>query len=162
MANDNIISYSRIYGDESMVFGLGSLQVGLSALAIALLAMMFGLPIEQSGVIGIILALSSTAFVLQMLAEKKQLAMSHGRAAFTILLFQDLAVIPLIAFIPLLGDSASEGMSLSNGLLKVGVIVGLIAGGRYLLRPALRVVARTGIPSCLPPLRCWLSLGPHC
>jgi glutathione-regulated potassium-efflux system ancillary protein KefC/glutathione-regulated potassium-efflux system protein KefB len=118
----------------------------VSASAIALLAVMFGLPIEQGSIVGIILALSSTAFVLQMLAEKKQLAKSHGRAAFTILLFQDLAVIPLIAFIPLLGDSVSENMSLNSGLLKVGVIVGLVAGGRYLLRPVLRIVARTGIP----------------
>jgi monovalent cation:proton antiporter-2 (CPA2) family protein len=137
---------SRLWVLRRMVFGLGSLQVILSAVAITALAMAFGLPLVQGGVIGIILALSSTAFVLQMLAEKKQLAMSHGRAAFTILLFQDLAVIPLIAFIPLLGDSAAEGLSLNSGLLKIGAIVGLIAGGRYLLRPALRIIALTGIP----------------
>ena len=137
---------SRLWVLRRMVFGLGSLQVLLSALAISLLAMLFGMPFKQSGVIGVILALSSTAFVLQMLAEKKQLAISHGRAAFTILLFQDLAVIPLIAFIPLLGNSASEGLSFNSVILKIGVIVGLVAGGRYLLRPILRVVARTGIP----------------
>jgi monovalent cation:proton antiporter-2 (CPA2) family protein len=137
---------SRLWVLRRMVFGLGSMQVVLSALAITLLAMMFGMPLKQSGIIGVILALSSTAFVLQMLAEKKQLTMSHGRAAFTILLFQDLAVIPLIAFIPLLGSSASEGMSFNSALLKIGVIFGLVAGGRYLLRPILRIVARTGIP----------------
>jgi len=137
---------SRLWVLRRMVFGLGSLQVVLSALAITLLAMMLGMPLRQGGIIGAILALSSTAFVLQMLAEKKQLAKSHGRAAFTILLFQDLAVIPLIAFIPLLGNSASEGLSFNSAILKVGVIFGLVAGGRYLLRPVLRVVARTGIP----------------
>lgn len=150
---------SRLWVLRRMVFGLGSLQVILSAIAIGLLAMMFGLPFEQSSVIGIILALSSTAFVLQMLAEKKQLAMSHGRTAFTILLFQDLAVIPLIAFIPLLGNSASESISLSDGLLKVGVIVGLIVGGRYLLRPALRIVARTGIPELFTASALLLVIG---
>jgi len=137
---------SRLWVLRRMVFGLGSLQVVLSALAITLLAMMLGMPLRQGGIIGAILALSSTAFVLQMLAEKKQLAKSHGRAAFTILLFQDLAVIPLIAFIPLLGNSASEGLSFNSAILKIGVIFGLVAGGRYLLRPVLRVVARTGIP----------------
>jgi len=137
---------SRLWVLRRMVFGLGSSQVLLSAAAITLIALLFGLPVKQASIIGIILALSSTAFVLQMLAEKKQLAMSHGRAAFTVLLFQDLAVIPLIALIPLLGDSAASSMTLNSGLLKIGTIAGLIVGGRYLLRPALRIVARTGIP----------------
>jgi len=137
---------SRLWVLRRMVFGLGSLQVLLSAAAITSLALLFGLPAKQAGIIGIILALSSTAFVLQMLAEKKQLAMSHGRAAFTVLLFQDLAVIPLIALIPLLGDSAANSMTLNSGLLKIGAIAGLIVGGRYLLRPVLRIVASTGIP----------------
>jgi len=129
-----------------MVFGLGSMQVVLSAAAIASIAAMFGLPLVQAAIIGVILALSSTAFVLQMLAEKKQLATAHGRAAFTVLLLQDLAVIPLIALIPLLGDSGSGSMTVNSVLLKAGTIIGLIVGGRYLLRPALRIVARTGIP----------------
>jgi len=78
-----------------------------------------------------------------MLAEKKQLTTSYGRAAFSILLFQDLAVIPLIALLPLLGagDTAE-----TNVLLMFAAVAGLIVGGRYLLRPALRIVARTGIP----------------
>ena len=137
---------SRLWVLRRMVFGLGSMQVVLSACAITLIALIFGLPLLQAGIIGIILALSSTAFVLQMLAEKKQLATAHGRAAFTVLLFQDLAVIPLIALIPLLGGSASDSMTLNSGLLKVAAIAALIVGGRYLLRPALRIVARTGIP----------------
>lgn len=150
---------SRLWVLRRMVFGLGSLQVILSALAITLVAMMFGLSLMQSGIIGIVLALSSTAFVLQMLAEKKQLGTSHGRAAFTILLFQDLAVIPLIAFIPLLGDSAAGGMSWNSGMLKVGAIVGLIAGGRYLLRPVLRIVARTGIPELFTAFALLVVIG---
>ena len=137
---------SRLWVLRRMVFGLGSLQVVLSACAITLISLTLGLPLLQASIIGIILALSSTAFVLQMLAEKKQLATAHGRAAFTVLLFQDLAVIPLIALIPLLGDSTSGSMTLNSGLLKVGTIAALIVGGRYLLRPALRIVARTGIP----------------
>jgi len=150
---------SRLWVLRRMVFGLGSLQVILSAIAIALVAALFGLPLKQAGVVGVVLALSSTAFVLQMLAEKKQLAMSHGRAAFTVLLFQDLAVIPLIALIPLLGESGSEGLTLNSGLLKAGSIIGLIVGGRYLLRPALRIIARTGVPELFTASALLLVIG---
>jgi glutathione-regulated potassium-efflux system protein KefB len=150
---------SRLWVLRRMVFGLGSMQVLLSAVAIALMAAMFGLPLVQAGIVGVILALSSTAFVLQMLAEKKQLATAHGRAAFTVLLFQDLAVIPLIALIPLLGDSTNTSMTVNSGLLKAGAIVGLIVGGRYLLRPALRVVARTGIPELFTALALLVVIG---
>ena len=80
-------------------------------------------------------------------AEKKQLTASHGRAAFSILLFQDLAVIPLIVIIPLLGNSAAESsFDLFDVLTSVGILAGLIVGGRYLLRPVLHVAAGSGIP----------------
>ncbi len=92
---------SRLWVLRKMVFGLGSAQVVLSAAAITAVAWALGLDGNTALIIGLILALSSTAFVLQMLAEKKQLTTSHGRAAFSILLFQDLAVIPLIAFLPM-------------------------------------------------------------
>ena len=137
---------SRLWVLRRMVFGLGSLQVLLSAMVIGLIAAALGLKPVEAGVVGVILALSSTAFVLQMLAEKKQLTAPHGRAAFTVLLFQDLAVIPLLALLPLLGNSASGSITLSSGALMIGTVAGLIVGGRYLLRPVLRIVARTGIP----------------
>jgi glutathione-regulated potassium-efflux system ancillary protein KefC/glutathione-regulated potassium-efflux system protein KefB len=137
---------SRLWILRRMVFGLGSAQVILSTLFIGLIASMLGLAPVPAGVVGAILALSSTAFVLQMLAEKKQLTTSHGRAAFTILLFQDLAVIPLIALLPLIGNTTSTNFSYMSVVSMVGSIGGLIIGGHYLLRPVLRVVARTGIP----------------
>jgi Kef-type K+ transport system membrane component KefB/voltage-gated potassium channel Kch len=97
--------------------------------------------------IGAALALSSTAFVLQMLAEKKQLTTNYGRAAFSILLFQDLVVIPIIAIIPLLGASTGGGgfnpVQLATSII---VLLTLILGGRWLLRPILSMVAKTGIP----------------
>jgi len=97
---------------------------------------------------GLILALSSTAFVLQLLAEKKQLTTTHGRAAFSILLFQDLAVIPLIALLPLIGSGASGENQFDP--LKVGItlasIAGLIIGGHFLLRPLFRIVAQAKLP----------------
>ena len=139
---------SRLWVLRRMVFGLGASQVVLSAAAIAVLAWAFGFGRNAAIVTGLIVALSSTAFVLQMLAEKKQLSAGHGRASFAILLFQDLAAIPLIAMLPLLGVNASldEGINFTQIGLMVSVIAGLIIGGRLLLRPALRVAARSGIP----------------
>ena len=139
---------SRLWVMRHMVFGLGALQVFLSAIAIAGIAWLFGFAGHASIVLGLILALSSTAFVLQMLAEKKQLGTSHGRAAFSVLLFQDLAAIPLIAVMPMLGagKAAEAGLDGFSLLLMAATIVGLIVGGRWLLRPVLRIAARSEIP----------------
>ena len=139
---------ARLWVMRRMVFGLGAAQVFVSAAAIAAIAWTFGFGTNESIVVGFVLALSSTAFVLQMLAEKKQLTVSHGRAAFSILLFQDIAAIPLIALLPLLGASASSDGSVN--FVQIGIMVatisGLIFGGRYLLNPVLKVAARSGIP----------------
>ena len=137
---------SRLWVLRKMVFGLGSAQVLVSAALIALIAWWFGLGGTPAIVIGLTLALSSTAFVLQMLAEKKELTTTHGRAAFSILLFQDLAAIPLIAIVPMLGAAGSESFGATQAGLMAVTIVGLIVGGRFLLRPVLRVAAGSGIP----------------
>ena len=137
---------SRLWVLRRVVFGLGSAQVFLSALVISLLAWAYGFTPTAAAVTGLILALSSTAFVLQLLAEKKQLTTSHGRAAFSILLFQDLAVIPLIALLPLVGSGASGGVDPLDIVTMLAAIAGLIIGGHYLLRPLLRIVARTNLP----------------
>ena len=138
---------SRLWVLRKMVFGLGSAQVLVSAAAIALLALALDLDTTAAIVIGLILALSSTAFVLQMLAEKKQLTTSQGRAAFSILLFQDLAAIPLIAVLPMLGTaSGSGGFNLAQAGIMALTIVVLIVGGRVLLKPVLHVAAGSKIP----------------
>ena len=137
---------SRLWILRRMVFGLGASQVLVTGTLIAVIAWMLGLEPAPAVVIGLILALSSTAFVLQLLAEKKQLTTSYGRAAFAILLFQDLAVIPLIALLPLFGAAAGSDSGQPNLILMLAAVAGLIVGGHYLLRPALRFVASTGIP----------------
>lgn len=139
---------SRLWVLRRSVFGVGGAQVLLTSAALGLIAWQLGLEPEAAAIVGVILALSSTAFVLQMLAERKQLTTSYGRASFAILLFQDLAVIPLIAILPLVGGAGDAGGTIDPA--KVGVVVltigGLIGGGRYLLRPVLRIAARSGIP----------------
>jgi len=137
---------SRLWVLRRMVFGLGSAQVIISAGAIATIGLLFGLDLTGAVLVGFILALSSTAFVLQLLAEKKELTTTHGRAAFAILLFQDLAVIPLIAILPMFGAAASQGFELSSFASAVAILFGLVIGGHYLLRPVLRIAARTQIP----------------
>ena len=139
---------SRLWVLRKMVFGLGSAQVLFSAALLAALAWLYGLGPTAAIATGFILALSSTAFVLQLLAEKKQLGSSHGRAAFSILLFQDLAAIPLIAILPMLSASNAAGSSfdLSQAGIAVATLGVLIIGGRYLLRPILQVAAGSKIP----------------
>lgn len=138
---------SRLWVMRRMVFGLGALQVFTTAAAIAAIALLAGVPGTAAIVVGSALALSSTAFVLQMLAEKNALTTNYGRSAFAILLFQDLIVIPLIAIMPLLGDSAAGGgfdaIKLATSLAALAL---LIVGGRLLLRPVLEMVAKTSIP----------------
>jgi len=135
---------SRLWVLRRSVFGLGSLQVFVTGVALTLIAYWFSLGWAPAIVIGFGLSLSSTAFVLQMLAERKELTSPHGRAAFGVLLFQDLAVIPLIALVPLL---AREGASMGGAIhfdeiLKALLVLGgFIIGGHYLLRPILRLVA---------------------
>ncbi|MCY1284236.1 Glutathione-regulated potassium-efflux system protein KefC [compost metagenome] len=141
------LSPKRLWVMRKSVFGVGMLQVLLTALVIGAVSLLFG----QSGKIAIVLggglALSSTAFGLQILAERKQLTAPHGRLAFAILLFQDIAAIPLIAMIPLLGAHANEeapGGDLAHLFEIVGSIAVVVVGGRFLLRPVFRTVAKTG------------------
>ena len=137
---------SRLWVLRKMVFGLGSAQVIISAVVIAAITWSFGFGTTPAIVIGCILALSSTAFVLQMLAEKKELTTSHGRAAFSILLFQDLAAIPLIAILPTLGAASSDGFNFAQAGIMFATIAALIVGGRLLLKPILQVAAGSKIP----------------
>jgi len=151
---------SRLWVLRRMVFGLGAAQVLVSAVALAAISLLFGMGTTASIVIGLTLALSSTAFVLQLLAEKKQLTTIHGRASFSILLFQDLAVIPLIAIMPMLGDRASGGeFDLAQTAIGALAIIGLILGGRLLLRPVMHIVAGSKIPELFTAMALLVVVG---
>jgi glutathione-regulated potassium-efflux system ancillary protein KefC/glutathione-regulated potassium-efflux system protein KefB len=139
---------SRLWVLRKSVFGLGGAQVIVTAAALAYAAWKLGgLDWQPAVVVGIGLALSSTALVLQVLAERNQLTTRHGREAFAILLFQDLAVIPLLALLPILSPDATPQVDAHSGwrVVKGFVTIALVvAGGRLLLRPAVRMVARFG------------------
>lgn len=144
------LSPRRLWVMRKAVFGVGLAQVVLTGSVIGVVAwFLFGQPLNSAIVLGLGLALSSTAFGLQSLAERKELTSPHGRLAFAILLFQDIAAIPLIAMVPLLagGDhTTSAAEDLNHGLRVLGSIAVVVIGGRYLLRPVFRVVAKTGLP----------------
>src|SRR5688500_1926248 len=140
------LSPPRLWVMRRQVFLTGGLQVGITALALAVfLATVFG-GWKAPLVLALGLALSSTAVGLQLLAERKELTADFGRVAFAILLFQDLVAIPLLAAIPVLGNvQANAAPPLTAALNAVVVIAGVIFGGRYLLRWLLRAVAKTGL-----------------
>ncbi|MGE8479493.1 MAG: monovalent cation:proton antiporter-2 (CPA2) family protein [Pseudomonas shirazensis] len=144
------LSPRRLWLMRKAVFGVGLAQVLLTGAVLGAIALFgFAQSLPAALVLGLGLALSSTAFGLQTLAETKQLNAPHGRLAFAILLFQDIAAIPLIALVPLLaasGPDTSHGDSLQHGLTIFASIAVVIVGGRYLLRPVFRIVARTGLP----------------
>lgn len=144
------LSPRRLWLMRKSVFGAGLAQVLLCGAAIGAIAFFgFAQSLSAAVVVGLGLALSSTALGLQSLAERKQLNAPHGRLAFAILLFQDIAAIPLIALVPLLaanGPDTGQGDSLQHALKVFASIAIVIVGGRYLLRPVFRTVARTGLP----------------
>jgi glutathione-regulated potassium-efflux system ancillary protein KefC/glutathione-regulated potassium-efflux system protein KefB len=138
---------ARLWVLRRPIFLLGGLQIGLTTVVLAAIGYLFALSTTVAIICGMILALSSTAFVLQMLAERQELTTGHGRAAFAILLLQDLAVIPLLALIPLASSGMSERWDLStltSAGLALGVTIGFVGLGRYLLRPVLRLAAGSG------------------
>ena len=151
----------RLWRLRGPILGLGGLQVTITALVIAGLSMALGLSWQAAVAIGMTLALSSTAIVLQTLSEKGLLKTTGGQSSFSILLFQDIAVIPMLALFPLLaighvgaeasyGHDAHAATTLIAGLpawaqtLAVLVAVAVIVlGGRFILQPVLRALART-------------------
>ncbi|WP_180147066.1 monovalent cation:proton antiporter-2 (CPA2) family protein [Acinetobacter sp. YH12052] len=150
----------RLWSMRSSIFGMGSLQVGLTGLLLAL-GSFFALQqgIAASIVIGFALALSSTAFVLQMLSEKQQLNTTYGQQSFSILLFQDMAAIPLIAVIPLLAGTESSHHGIAYFAAIIATFSGLFLFSRYLMRPFFRFVAKSGAHELITAVGLFIILG---
>lgn len=134
----------RLWVLRGPIFGLGSAQVLITGSLLSFAAWKFGLDAGPAILIGLSLALSSTAFVLQLLGERKQLATLHGRMGFAILLFQDLAFVPMLALVNLFAEgpaSATGDSTVTRILMVLGAFVLLLVVGHYLLRPLFRAVA---------------------
>jgi len=137
----------RLWAMRRVIVEAGGWQVAASALLIAAAAFLAGLATIAAVVIGLTLAMSSTAFALQVLEEKGELQLRHGRVAFSILLLQDLVAIPLLAVVPLLalqggGDQAAMLLAVAKA---VAVIAAVVVLGRYVLGVVYRLVARSGV-----------------
>lgn len=137
------LSFERLRTMRRLVFGLGLLQVLLSAALITAAAVAFNIPITEATIIGTALAMSSTAVVIQVLSEEKRLATQTGRAAFAILLLQDLAVVPVLLALGSLGHGVSLLSLLQATAWAAASVIGIVALGRLVLRPLFRGVART-------------------
>jgi len=139
-------SLPRMLAMKREVFGLGSAQVGITAGVVAFIAILFGVPWLLAIVLGGAVAMSSTALILRQLTDRAELNRTHGRMAFSILLFQDLAFVPFLALASALARGG-EQFSLSSTLLAVGggalAIVIVLAAGRTLLRPLFHEMANS-------------------
>jgi len=155
------LSLQRLVAMRGQLFGLGSVQFLSAAAAIGGAAWALGLPPRAAIVVGAALALSSTAVVLQLLGERGEIVSRAGRVALAILLFQDLAVVPLMVLVPQLGAEgtgiwAALGLALAKA---VGVLVVIMGLGRLILRPVFRVIAARRTPELLVGLALLVVLG---
>ncbi len=140
----------RLWSLRRPIFGWGSAQVLGCAVAILAVAVAAGVPWRMALVGALGLALSSTAIALQVMGERNLLPTPSGQAGFSILLFQDVAAIPILALLPLLGSVSDDAVAADGtgfeALKIVAVIASIIIGGRLLLRPLLRWIARSDTP----------------
>ncbi len=138
------MSVDRLRAMRRLVFGLGSLQVALSGLVIGLIAFAFGHGLQSSVVLGLVLSFSSTAVVMQLLSQRRELGTPLGQATFSVLLFQDLAVVPLLVLVTILAQESGASFA---GLLGVAMFKGVVTVvliylvGRRVVRPLFHAVA---------------------
>jgi len=168
---------SRLWKLRGPILGLGGLQVGITTMIIFLIGFLLGLGWKISLAIGLILALSSTAIVLQTLNEKGLIKTEAGQSSFSVLLFQDIAVIPMLAILPLLaapiiGSIGQSGAQIHHGgfgvealpgwqqAILVAVVIGtIIVVGRFLVRYVFRFIAETRLREIFTAFALFLVIG---
>ena len=152
------------------ILGLGGLQLLGTALVVGLVPIWIGLPWKSSLAIGLILALSSTAIVLQSLGERGLMKTPAGEASFAVLLFQDIAIIPMLALMPLLALGPAAPHATHTGImanlpgwqqaiLVVATVIAIVIAGRFLLRPFFRYIAGTRLREMFTATALFLVLG---
>ncbi|MEO6624309.1 MAG: glutathione-regulated potassium-efflux system protein KefC [Burkholderiaceae bacterium] len=153
----------RLWSLRRPIFGWGSAQVLACALALCAAGLLFGIGWKIALVAALGLALSSTAIALQVMGERNLMPTSSGQSAFSILLFQDVAAIPVLALLPLLGgvaaDAAPDVGFVVEAAQVIGVVGAIILGGRLLLRPLFRWIARSRTPEIFTAASLLLVVG---
>ena len=153
---------SRLWGLRRDIFGLGLAQVLASGVALAALAsLLAGLSWQAAAIVGFGLALSSTAFAMQTLEEQGDTSTVHGQKAFAVLLFQDIAIVPLLALIPFLapGAEAARYSAATQFGIALAAVVVLVFAGRFLLNPLFRVIAGSGAKEAMIATALFVVLG---
>lgn len=150
----------RLWQMRHSIFVIGSTQVILTGMVLmGLVFLVFKQSVTSSFIIGFALALSSTAFVLQLLAEKQQLNTTYGQQSFSILLFQDIAAIPLLAVIPLLTGSSTTHHGIAYFAAILATFSGLFLFSRFVMRPFFRFVAKSGATELITAVGLFIVLG---
>jgi CPA2 family monovalent cation:H+ antiporter-2 len=155
------LSLARLLTMRRLVFGLGGLQVVASIVVVTLLASLL-LPATAALVVASGLALSSTAIVVEVLAGQKRMASATGRANFAVLIFQDLAVVPVLFLVGTMGANSEQSvlMGLGYALLSAVVTIGaIVIAGNFLLRPLFRLVARPENPELFIAATLFVAIG---
>ncbi len=152
------LNAQRVWALRRTIFGLGGVQVAATVAAVAGIGVALGQPLAVSAIAGMGFAMSSTAIGLATLTEKNLLATPGGQASFAVLLFQDLAVIPLLLVVGLIGGEA-EMLKWADAAKAIGIIALLIVAGRLLVRPVLRYVAETRLREVFVGFTLLLVLG---
>jgi monovalent cation:proton antiporter-2 (CPA2) family protein len=134
---------SRLRVMRHAVFGAGAAQVVVTTAALAMVIRALGQPWPAALIIAFALSLSSTALILQVLAERGELSARHGRSAFAILLFQDLAIMPALVLLPMLAGTGAAAPDWRAIALPIVAAAAVVVAGRFALRPALRIIAGT-------------------
>jgi glutathione-regulated potassium-efflux system ancillary protein KefC len=153
------LDIARLARMRRPVFGGGSLQLALCGALLAAALAAAGLGWVPAIIAGLAIAMSSTAIAVQTMAERNLLGAPVGRAAFAVLLFQDIAAIPLIALVPLLSVEAAAGNPWLDGAQALGAIAAVVVIGRFLTRPALRLVAKANVREVFTAFALLLVLG---
>ncbi|AKL14822.1 TPA: glutathione-regulated potassium-efflux system protein KefB [Kluyvera intermedia] len=150
---------SKLWALRRSIFGVGAAQVLISAAILAGLLMLTQFSWQAAVIGGIGLAMSSTAMALQLMREKGMNRSESGQLGFSVLLFQDLAVIPALALVPLLAGNGDDHPDWVKIGIKVLVFAGVLVGGRYLLRPVFRFIAASGVREVFTAATLLLVLG---
>jgi len=150
---------SRLWVLRRSIFVLGGLQVMVTGALFTAFGVAIGFSVTTSFIAGFGLAMSSTAFVMQLLAEKKQLTTRHGRESFAILLFQDMAVIPLLAILPILSGGGSQEYNLTYFAKVIAVFGLLILASRFVIRPFFRLVVASKANELLTAAALFIIIG---
>ncbi|WP_370359401.1 monovalent cation:proton antiporter-2 (CPA2) family protein [Shinella sumterensis] len=153
---------SRLWGMRKDIFGLGAVQVIGAIAALTCIGLSFGFPLIPSFVAGTGFVMTSTAIVMQMLQERGTMSTLKGQRIIAILLFEDLAIVPLLAIVALLGTGASAADASDRWIsvgIAIGAVVALVLAGRYLLNPLFRVLASSGAREVMTAAALLVVLG---